>query len=294
VTQTINHPCETSAAVEAGRKAATLEERFSELVDNEDGPLVDSVPVYLAGDGSVRLANDVFEAFKDRAPGPRRREGSATLTELPSFLAYLARYNNPQDTVVFANLRDFAVRAVFDYHPAGPDHNATRWGEHGAEYVCPRSAEWKTWTENDGKPLSQDKFADFIEANLHDITTPIDKTSDLPGPVDVLEMARNLMVRTAGQFQRSINPTTGESSLINKTEHGAESTKIHKAFVVALRVFEGGELYQVEARVRFELKEGRASFTYKLHRREAVERDAFGDVVRQVAATGVPVFAGQS
>lgn len=285
---------DTAAAVEAGRKAATLAERFDVIDNTPEGSVAsaalwDSIPICLRDNGAVEVAHDLHEEMLGMAPGPRRRESKPSFHELQSFIAYLNRHRHPLESVAFADLSSFSVEAIFDYHPEGPEHDAARWMVHRASYVCPRSPEWLAWTEREGKPQAQEAFADFIEQRLEDIASGDKK---FPAALDLLEMARNLMVRTQGQFQRTIDPTSGTGTLINKTEHGAESTKIPRAFILGLRVFEGGALYQVEARLRFELREGRAMFTYSLHRRGEVERAAFSDVTRAVAGV-VPVFAGK-
>ncbi len=284
---------ETSAAVEAGRKAASLGDRFQTLAFHPEGApephISEAIPIFLNQSGEVEVADDVLATMRGLASGPRRRQSHPCFHDLASFVAYLHRHRHLTDTVAFANLSEFSVEAIFDYHPAGPEHDVARWMEHRASYVCPRSPEWIAWTERDGKAQPQEAFADFIEARLEDITSH--EAKGFPKPMEVLEMARNLMVRTAGTFQRVIDPTTGTGTLVCKTEHGAESTRIPRAFLLGLRVFEGGQPYAVEARLRFELRDGRALFAYTLHRRAEIERDAFGDVQKAIAEV-VPVFAG--
>lgn len=274
----------TAAAIESGRRSADINRR---LVVFEGVPLVSS------NDGGAAVAKDLL-AELDARRLPARRKGIATLAELESFVELVNRFKGPA-TVAFADVSRFQVSAILDYNPPGaasPSDPLAGWMQHRAVYVCPRSPEWKAWTAHEGRPMSQTEFADFVEARLEDLRSG-SKDADYPKPVDVLAMARNLLVRTSGTFQRTIDPTTGTGTLIAKTEHGAESTKIHRAFLLGLRIFEGGELYAVEARVRFSLIEGRPAFSYQLHRRAELERDAFADVRKKVAdGTKVPVFAG--
>lgn len=276
----------TAAAIESGRRSADVNRRLV---------VFEGVPVVAGADGGAAVAKDLLAELDARRPTPVRRKGTATLAELESFVEHVNRFKGPA-TVAFADVARFRVAAIFDYNPAGSaserdGDKLAGWMEHRAVYVCPRSPEWVAWTERDGRPMTQTEFADFVEARLEDLRSG--SKDDYPKPVDVLAMARNLMVRTSGTFQRTIDPTTGTGTLIAKTEHGAESTKIHRAFLLGLRVFEGGELYAVEARVRFSLVEGRPAFSYQLYRRAELERDAFADVRAKVAeGTQVPVYAG--
>jgi uncharacterized protein YfdQ (DUF2303 family) len=263
-----------------GQPGAKIPVALVTEIDDEGAPVT-----------SVKVLTGVIEEMDKRAPGPRRRTGSVRLTDEDSFIAFVNRWGSV-DTVIYADTSALAFAAVLDDHPIGDDINglaASRWREHRATYACPRSPEWQAWTANDEKWLTQTAFADFIEARLEDMV----KADACAAPLDVLQMARQLHIRTKGTFQREVNQTTGDSILVNKTETETGSTVIPRAFAIAIPVFEGGERYQIEARVRFGFVEGVPRFSYTLHRRKEIERDAFGAVRRKIdSATGRLVLAG--
>lgn len=239
----------------------------------------------------VVVLKEALDLADARAAAPRRREGTATHTEVDSFVAHVNRFKDPH-TAIFADVHRVTLTAVLDYH--APD--APRWGEHRSLYACPLSRQWRLWMAASSKVLSQDAFGELIDANMEDLASP-DRTgpldADFPAPAAVLEMARNLVVRTSGNFSRTINPTTGESSLVNKVENESTSTRIPRAFLLRLPVFEAGALYRVEARVRFAMADGRPTFSFTLHQPEEIVRDAFAEVRAKVlAGTSVPMFAG--
>jgi uncharacterized protein YfdQ (DUF2303 family) len=260
-----------------GQPGAKIPVALVTEIDDEGAPVT-----------TVKVLTDVIEEMANGAPGPRRRTGSVRLTDEDSFIAFVNRWCSV-DTVIYADTAALAFTAVLDDHPAGAEAAETRWREHRATYACPRSPEWQAWTANDEKWLTQTAFADFIEARLEDMV----KADACAAPLDVLQMARQLHIRTKGTFQREVNPTTGDSILVNKTETETGSTVIPRAFAIAIPVFEGGERYQIEARVRFGFVEGSPRFAYTLHRRKEIERDAFGAVRRKIdTATGRLVLAG--
>lgn len=271
------------SALQAGRDLAGIAPRLS---------VVDDIPVALVdtSEGTeVHALVDVLRVADERAAGPRDRRGVVQLSELDSLIAYVQRYKSAH-TIVWADLAAFRVEAVFNDHPQGPLNTDAGWRNHRALYMCPRSPEWIAWTSNDGSPMKQEAFADFIESRLEDLRA----ADTYPKPLDVLQMARNLSIRTKGTFERSINPTTGDGVLVAKTETDASSTVIPRAFALGIPVFEGGTVYQIEARVRFSVSEGRAAFSYTLHRRKEIERDAFADIRNKVqAATSVLLLAGK-
>jgi uncharacterized protein YfdQ (DUF2303 family) len=285
----INQPVTNAeAAIDAGIGLAEIERRIT----NQHIGDVD-VPVAIIPNGmSMRVLEDVLKIGDARAEKPRRLVGTAIHQELESFIAHAVRFKD-ENSVVFADVASVKLTAVFDYHQAA---GAPRWGGHRSVYACPLSREWKVWTENNERTFTQEKFAQFLEDNQVDICSPDADSGEkslFAAPAAMIEMARKLTLNLVGEFKREINPTTGESTLINKAEHGSGSTKIPVGFILGIPVFEAGEAYRLEARLRFSMPEGKPTFSYSLYQPDAVKRDAFGKVRADVAAgTQLPVFAG--
>lgn len=288
-----------AAAVLAGRESATAENRVTTVET-----LGIDIAVAVQRDGSVHVLKEAIGQAEQLMLEPIRRKGHVTLTEVDSFNAYVNRFKSPERTVVYASSAHRRLTAVFDEFRAGavpvPDVEGdidwqvgrAGWRQHRASYTCPLAPEWKTFTGAASKDMSQAAFGDFIEAQMEYLASG----DGFAAPGDVLLMARSLVINSKGTFSRKLNPTTGESSLVCETDHGAESTKIPRAFLLALRVFEGGEAYAVEARLRFQMLNGTTpSFSFALHRQAEIELQAFTDVrAAVVKATGVPLFAGEA
>lgn len=279
------------AALVVGEEIANVEERSEVMEQLPDGAILLSLE---DGDAGKRVVPnlDAMKALDERASTPRDRRGSHTLIELKSLIAYVNRYKTA-DTLVWADISCFTVTAILNDHPANeatPDHLTAGWRNHRAVYACPRSAEWKAWTGIDQRALAQDSFADFIEEHLEDVRA----IEGYPKPLELVTMARNLSVRTKGTFERSLDPTTGNHVLLNKSENDTGSTVIPRAFMLTIPVFENGAPYQVEARVRMAMDNGRATFAVHLYRRAEIERDAFNDVRKEIEDEAtVPVLAGR-
>lgn len=237
----------------------------------------------------VELMKDAMDAIDERAKGPRRRVLNATLHDEKSFIAYLVRWGSTGESVVYADLEELSFQAVLDDNPADPVTAA--WRSHRAVYACPGSSEWKIWCQFDGKNMTQSDFGDFLESRLEDLRA----AASYPAPTEVLQVARQLMIRTKGTFERQINPTTGDSILVNKSETDPGSTQIPRAFLINIPVFDGGQPYEIQARVRFSLNEGKPVFCYSLHRRNEIQRDAFDSVRTRIAeGTKMLVLAGEA
>jgi uncharacterized protein YfdQ (DUF2303 family) len=259
---------------------------------DDDGACED-IPVAMIRDGNGGEQPQVFsELIKERErrmSGPRRRAGRVAFSDLESFCAWVDLYKEER-SLIWSDANAFMLTAVIDEHPPGNSQDHAGWREFRATYEMPRSAEWTAWTANDSKPMTQDAFADFVESRLDDLVSG----DGMPRPTDVLTMARDLHVHSKGTFQRTLNPTTGNYTLVAKTDNDTGSTVIPRAFLIAIPVFEGGERYQVEARIRFQLREGVPTFSYSLHRRREIERDAFNGAREKVReSTELPVLAGR-
>ena len=263
----------TQSAIDAGRAIAAVADRIAWFGDG-DGP---QVPIAVQG-GQVQLHGDVLKAIEERRERPLRKRGTLTLTEVGSFVEAVNRWSS-ESTVIYADAERFRLEAVLDEHPAGASHAVgPDWRQDRIVYACPRSPEWMAWTAVDGVEMPQAKIGDFLESRLEDLVA----ADGLAKPLEMLAVARKLTIRTRGEFTREMDPTTGNHILVNKVESTSDSTPIPRAFALAIPVFEGGERYQIEARVRLRV-EGAALFTLVLHRRKEIERDAFSAVRRGVA-----------
>lgn len=268
-------------SADPARRAAFIEDPISTRV----------IPIIYTedrdGGSRIEVATDIEQYLERTAGRPERNRGTQTLSDPDSFCQHVNRFKTAT-TVIYADVSEFRLTAVYN---EGGDALNPAWRDHRAVYTCPRSPQWLTWTSRDGKAQSQEDFADFIEANLQDLSA----AKGYPAPTEILTMARDLMVLTKGTYQRQINPTTGAGILVCKTETETGSTEIPRAFALAIPVFDGAAPYHVEARIRFALSGGQPTFAYTLHRRTEIERDAFFDVRKGVQeATERPVWAGKA
>lgn len=280
---TANNNGNIAAAIEAGRKSVVVEDR----IYSYEAPNGVSIPLGLV-DAQQKLGvlSEAINEADRRAPAPRRITGRVVMTEVASFTDYLNRFKTSSSSV-YAAVEDFRLTGVINHAEA----DAPAWQDHRVVYDCPRSPEWELWTAKSGHTFSQEDFAQWIEDRFDDLASTGE--DDMPAPLEVMQMARSLQVYIKGRFESDIDKVTGLKSLVCKEEMESSSTRIHPKFRLKLRVFDGGEYYAVTANVRFRVRDGRASFAYELHRHKEIERDAFGDVRKAVAAaTELPVYAG--
>lgn len=241
----------------------------------------EEIPVYAEPGGRLVSLKGVLDEYRTR---PERREGTAHLTRLDSFIEHVNRFKS-EASALFARLgTEPSLLAVYDYHPAGPDPSQAANGNHRAEYQFPLSNEWRTWlaASSDEKSFSQEEFAQFLEDNLQDISDPRGLSPDsfagrfqseaqvtFATPARVLELAKGLTVRSNAKVRNAVNLDTGERQLTYEqlnTNDAGEPLRVPQAFVVTIPVFEGGSLYPIPVRLRYRVRETTIRWSLKLHR----------------------------
>ena len=208
------------------------------------------VPAVLLPSGySVHLLEKTLHA-------PVRKQGTTTLYDAEGFI----RVTNDQKnagTRLFSTLNPPSFTAVF---------NATAevagWGDHRAAYTPPLSAEWIEWDRMDEVQSTQVKMAQFLENNLEDIVSPDGAT--------LLEICRTLQAKKSVDFVSVINLNNGgQQFTYNEDVRGsavAGTVTIPETFQIAIPVFENGEKWAIDARLRFTIDGGKLTIWYEMVR----------------------------
>lgn len=223
---------------------------------------------------------------------PERKEGTARLTTLESFIDHVNRHKDGGTVVFASDDRDKpALEAVIDYQHAGPE-GAPRFGKHRARYDFPLSDEWKAWMGK-REPMAQAAFAEFLEDRIGDALPATEATADfaielgveLAGPQRLLELSRGLAVRVGQSVKNAQSLASGEVSVVFEETHQGEDgapLKVPGGFVLGIPVFRGGARYRVPVRLRYRVEGRSISWRFVPHRTDLVFRDAFDEAVTAV------------
>jgi len=155
-----------------------------------DGTTAPVVILPLADGGlSINPIDKLFDAYREN---PQRREGTAVMKDIDSFIAHVNRFKT-DESALFADPSKTApaLLAVIDYHervnlprpavisddgevitPVADDCDfqaLPQFGRHRTSYKFPLSPEWQAWSGQNGKAMSQTDFAAFIEERILDI-----------------------------------------------------------------------------------------------------------------------------
>jgi len=232
---------------------------------------------------------DITKEIEKLYPHPARKQGKATLYDLDSFLLYVHQQADDQTTRIYVDVNKRKFTAVFNDHGIGNGASAyAGWGDFKAEYEARLSREFSIWLKHDRTAMEQEKFAEFIEENYADI---------LPEYADTLtQTAHLLQAKTEINFNSSKRLDNGQTQL-TYTENidataGTGLVQIPREFSIGMRVFDGGDGYRINARLKYRIGAGKVKFWYELDRYENALEQAFAGYVEQVRAAGFTVLLG--
>lgn len=212
---------------------------------------------------------------------PHRKTGTVKLRDAKSFMSYVMQEKSA-DTRIFATLDPAKFQAVFNDHGEYPNFKDYR-----AEFVCNTSREWKTWSEKDRKSMSQLSFAELLEDNLPDII--------LPSGADMLEVALNFEATKTANFRSVQKLRDGSVNFAWVDETAGKdggTVKVPESFTLRLPVFENGTPYEITARLKYRVSDGKLAIWYELVRPHKVIEAAFREVWAAIEAKCGEVLLG--
>lgn len=213
---------------------------------------------------------------------PRAKSLSVTVADFPSFATYLNKHGIEGETEISAHETEGLFSAVID---AGTD-DEPGWRHHQLKLDLTASDEWKVWTAQSGRLLTQEAFAEFIEDNARNVVSP--------SSAELLEVAQSLQVKRGVDFESGTrlsdgNVQFGYRETTTATAGTAGSLTIPATLDLALSPFRGGQPYKVPATFRYRLQEKRLALGFKLQNADQIRRDAFAAIAAEVEK-----YAGES
>ncbi|VVT15420.1 DUF2303 family protein [Hoeflea sp. EC-HK425] len=236
---------------------------------------------------------------------PERKTGTAQVDTLGSFID-LANRHKTTDSAIFAdtNWKAPSLTAVIDYHKAEGDD--AQWLKHRVHYAFPLSEQWKTWVASNGKAMSQADFAQFIEDNIADLSSPeVMEVTDyeakfatkIATPSELVALSRGLAVRVESKAMSSVVLQSGEGEIVwDEVHQGADGKKLKVPglFMLSIPLFHMGETQRVPVRLRYRIREGSTIWFYQIYRPDvAVTERVLEDYEDATTKTALPGFIGK-
>ena len=136
-------------------------------------------------------------------------------------------------------------------------------------------------------------MAMFIEENLQDIAA----SEGFPTGQQLLEMATSFQASQDMRFKSAIRLQNGGVNMSFVQDDDTQTLaqmKMFEKIAIGIPVFWNGTAYQITARLRYRVKEGRLIFWYELIRNDKVLEDATKTMIAKIKeATDVPLYFGR-
>jgi uncharacterized protein YfdQ (DUF2303 family) len=229
-------------------------------------------------------------------PAPLRKRAMVRLKDADSFIAYVKRHGSLTDSTVWctANYAEGVVKFQAIINDNGDNPAAAAWRDHKAFFTPEHSEEWRRWTGLNKKQMTQTDFAAFLEDNLKDVATP--DGSGLPTGAAMLEMAIAFEATQDMRFKSAIRLSNGGVNLSFVQDDDAQTLQkmaVFERFAIGIPVFWNGDAYQVDARLRYRVRDGKLVFWFELVRTDKVLEAAAATVIQTIREkTGNPFFFG--
>ena len=147
-------------------------------------------------------------------PRPYRNKGKVEVVTVESFLLFIEREMIQSTTVLFASQEKGTFEAVFNYSENG---SVAGWGDRKVVLSLSATTSWSRWICKNCIQMDQMTFADFIEANMDDISDPDGAT--------IIEMIKQLKVHRKAEFTSVVDPATGFTNLTFNEQISGETLK---------------------------------------------------------------------
>lgn len=225
---------------------------------------------------------------------PRRKKASVALADEEGFVAYLKRHGSLASCTIWCDASyqqgKVGYTAIVNDHDAASD--GQQWRDHLATFVPEQSVEWKRWNAKNKTPMPQIEFATFIEDNLADIAS----VEGMPTGTAMLQMTTNLEITQDSRIKSAVRLQSGGvrvEYIDDADDATAKYMEVFDTFALGLPVFWNGDAYQLQARLRYRLKEGKLSFWYELQRPDKALEDAAKTLTFRIRSlSGFPMYHG--
>lgn len=212
---------------------------------SDDGGASELAAIFTVPDGYKTHTVDLEALRAPYRPGPIRKRGAYTVSDVNSFLSYYIKHAE-MSAEIWANKSE--IVAVLNANDAVDERAG--WEDHRVVLQLVHSVEWKRWITVSGRLYPQDDFADFLEGAAADIITPDMAT--------VLEVAQSLEATTKVDFESAYRTQDGQRAFKYKETTQARAgqkgeLEIPDRFVLDLRIYEGQDPIRVTARFRYRI-----------------------------------------
>lgn len=223
-----------------------------------------------------------LESLENLLSNPSRIRKSQEFIALESFNRYVNKFKQP-DSRVMVSAGGNAVAILDGSSPTEP-----MWESHSATFRVTHSDRFRTWDGSNKKPFAQRQFAEFVEDNIADFSSPKGAA--------MLDIAKTLHAEQNSTFKSAVRLENGDVHFEyqkNTTARAGQKDEVDipSEFTISIPVLEGESTRLIPVRLRYELAEGKLSFHYEILRRSALMEEVRRSIYAEIAnETGIEPF----
>jgi Uncharacterized conserved protein (DUF2303) len=297
---------------------------FEFVSSPDDGhPLAPTIVTVTKGRDTKNLTDEIRRAAAYHKP--HRRTGTARHNTLASLIDWSNRFKG-DSSILYAdpNRQAPSLTCIANYHAAGAAGQEGDAGaahcDHRGKYSFPLSKEWLKWMKVSDEFLSKDEMAEFIDDNAKDLLDPtqamlipdkfkptedweirnLDIAHKIMGRfgqlANLIQMSREFQVHETSNLTAKTNRDTGETTFQFEEAHNdaaGRPLKIPNLYLIAIPVFESGDLYRLTLRFKYRKRGNDLKFSLSVYDPDTAMDNAFDEAVNKAATdTGMPLMIG--
>lgn len=245
----------------------------------------------------IKDSHGNYEDLESYLKTPTRIRLNETLKNFNSFVEVCATRLSKDDAAIYTRIVDMGKYNDFRFEAVAKDcrNDKSEWRE---DFVFRFNGFFtkhaRDWLKFDEEGMDQSDFALFIDKHLNDIRCREEDRKLYPTQMELFNFVTTLQDSKNDRFSRKINIQNGDLSvsLERESDDGTKQLlKLFERFPIVLQIYEGFPEYQLEAKLRFRIRDGQVYFFYDIQGLEEMFIAARDWAVSELKEkTGLPVY----
>ena len=245
----------------------------------------------------IRDDHGTWEDLEKYMKKPTRIRLNETLKNFNSFIEVCATRLDKEEAAIYTRLNEHRKYNDFKFAAFAKDcrNGNPEWRTEFLfifdGFFTKRAREWLRFDEEE---MNQGEFALFIDKHLNDIRCREEDRKLYPTQMELFNFVTTLQDSKNDHFSRKVNIQNGDVSvsLERESDDGTKQLlKLFERFPIVLQLYEGFPEFQVEAKLRFRIRDSQVIFFYDIQGLEEMFIAARDWAVKELKEkTGLPVY----
>lgn len=245
----------------------------------------------------IKDSDGCFDDLENYLTKPTRIRLDENLTNFASFVEACDTRLDKEEAAIYTRIIQHAKYNSFKFTAFAKDcrNGNPEWrNDFTFRFDSTFTTHTRDWLVFDEEEMNQADFALFIDKHLSNIRCREEDRKLYPSQMELFNFVTTLQDSKNDRFSRKVNIQNGDVSvsLERESDDGTkQQLKLFERFPIVLQIYEGFPEYQVEAKLRFRIRDGQVYFFYDIQGLEEMFIAARNWAVNELKAkTGLPVY----